>query len=73
MPEEKAPENSTAKAATEGEAPVVVRLNPDTGLSGYAFDDGFGVLAGERYLLAQDRYEHYRGVKHNGFGVLVKP
>lgn len=52
--------------------PVVVLLNPATGLGGYAFADGFNMVAGQRHLLTEEHYERYRQEKHNGLAVIAK-
>lgn len=57
--------------ASEAEEQFMVRLNPATGLGGYAFDADFAVLADERYRLTREQYEKYSD-KHNGLRVIVK-
>lgn len=47
-------------------------INPDTGLRGYDWGDGFGVVEGERPMLTQEQYDKYKTEKHNGERILVK-
>jgi hypothetical protein len=68
-------QNEEQKSEVQSEQPeerVVVALNPDTGLRGYAFSDNWSAVVGKRYKMDKSRYEDYAKEKHLGKQVLIK-
>lgn len=56
----------------EPQEQVAVMLNPITNLGSYGFADGFGIWAGNTYLIDEDKYKEYAKVKRYNHQVLIK-